>query len=187
MARVTIADVAVVAGVDKATVSRALRGDGRISRVTAERVRQVALSLGYQADAAARALTGQQSGLVALCLADWSQRWTGPFLARLLYVLRRRRLEVLVLDCSADAGRRLASRRVQAFLWHGTLPERFECKAPAICLGSSGRSVDTVCILEPGLPKSDEKAGQMGVALGKLLVAAALGEEMPKSVTLLLD
>lgn len=187
MARVTIADVASAAGVDKATVSRALRGDGRISRPTAEKVRQAAADLGYQADAAARALTGQRSGLVAFCLSDWAQSWAGSFLARSLYVLRRRRLEVLVLDCSADAGRRLASRRVQAFLWQGSLPDPFECRAPAVCLMGSGRESDTGCFLEPGLPASDQKAGQMGVALGKLLAAAALGEEMPKSVTLLLD
>ena len=56
-------DVAKLAGVNKATVSRALKGDSRISSATREKVWEAARSLGYQPDAVAGGL-GQANFLV---------------------------------------------------------------------------------------------------------------------------
>ena len=68
--RPTIRDVAERAGVSIATVSRVLNDKGDVSDETRERVRRVALSVGYSADRAARSLVTQRTGLVAVVVGD---------------------------------------------------------------------------------------------------------------------
>jgi DNA-binding LacI/PurR family transcriptional regulator len=67
---VTIRDVARAAGVSTTTVSDALSGNGRLPSATRARVAEVAESLGYQANPAARSLRGQRSGSIGLYLPD---------------------------------------------------------------------------------------------------------------------
>lgn len=64
--RVTIRDVAKVAGVSVTTVSHALNGKGRIEPDTVQRVRDAAERLGYQASHAARNLRGGRTGRIAV-------------------------------------------------------------------------------------------------------------------------
>jgi DNA-binding LacI/PurR family transcriptional regulator len=59
-------DVAAAAGVDTSTVSRALRGDGRISQATIARVRAEAERLGYRPNVAARRLRSGSSETIWL-------------------------------------------------------------------------------------------------------------------------
>lgn len=68
--RVTIYDVARVAGVATSTVSRALTRPSRVSFKTAEHVREVAELLGYHSDLVQRALPGQRTALLAIIVAD---------------------------------------------------------------------------------------------------------------------
>jgi LacI family transcriptional regulator len=68
--RPTIRDVAELAGVSIATVSRVLNDKGDVSLETRERVREVARSVGYSADPAARALASQRTRLVAVVVGD---------------------------------------------------------------------------------------------------------------------
>ncbi len=68
--RPTIKDVAARAGVSIATVSRALNDKGDVSVQTRERVREVARSVGYSADPAARSLASQKTRLVAVVVGD---------------------------------------------------------------------------------------------------------------------
>ena len=68
--RPTIRDVAERAGVSIATVSRALNDRGDVSAQTRERVREVARSVGYSADPAARSLVTQKTRLVAVVVGD---------------------------------------------------------------------------------------------------------------------
>ncbi len=68
--RPTIKDVAERAGVSIATVSRALNDKGDVSVRTRERVRDVARSVGYTADPAARSLATQKTRLVAVVVGD---------------------------------------------------------------------------------------------------------------------
>ena len=68
--RPTIRDVARRAGVSIATVSRVLNNRGDVSVETRERVREVARSVGYSADPAARALASQRTRLVAVVVGD---------------------------------------------------------------------------------------------------------------------
>lgn len=75
--RVTLADVAGVAGVSPITVSRALRGERAVDPALVERVKAAAARLGYVPDPAARALASRHSSHVALLI---------PMLSNTLFV-----------------------------------------------------------------------------------------------------
>lgn len=88
VARPTISEVARAAGVDKSTVSRALRDDGAIGRETRERIRQVADLLHYVPNASARRLTNAKTDVLAFPSRVFHQN-TGadPFQLELLAVI----------------------------------------------------------------------------------------------------
>jgi LacI family gluconate utilization system Gnt-I transcriptional repressor len=75
--RVTLADVAGLAGVSPITVSRALRGERGVDAVLVARVKAAADRLGYVPDPAARALASRRSTHVALLI---------PMLSNALFV-----------------------------------------------------------------------------------------------------
>ncbi len=75
--RVTLADVARVAGVSPITVSRALRGERAVDAELVVRVKAAADRLGYVPDPAARALASRHSTHVALLI---------PMLSNALFV-----------------------------------------------------------------------------------------------------
>ena len=65
---ITIKDVAARAGVSITAVSHALNGKGTLAEGTRERIRDVAQSMGYQADALARGLRRSQIGVIGIVL-----------------------------------------------------------------------------------------------------------------------
>lgn len=75
--RVTIKDVAAVAGVSFATVSRAIADHPEISDGTKARVRAACAQLGYVPNAAAKGLTGRATYTIGLIVPDISN----PFFA----------------------------------------------------------------------------------------------------------
>ena len=79
--RATIVTVAEAAGVAPSTISRALKGDKRISPETRARIARVASELGYTPYASARALASGQSGLIGVVVGPI----TNPFYTQLLY------------------------------------------------------------------------------------------------------
>ncbi len=71
--RISIKDIAEVAGVSHPTVSRALRGQGRMSETTRARIVSIAQDMGYTPSLIARGLVTQRSfclGLVVPTFAD---------------------------------------------------------------------------------------------------------------------
>src|SRR5579871_6852879 len=62
----TIADIARLAGVSKATVSRALNESTLVSAETRERVRAIAQQHGFEMNATARSLSRRQANVIAL-------------------------------------------------------------------------------------------------------------------------
>lgn len=68
--RITLADVAQSAGVSRATASRALNDDPRISPATRRAVRAAAKALRYVPNAAARSLRKHRTRTLGLLLAD---------------------------------------------------------------------------------------------------------------------
>ncbi len=66
--RVTQADIARVAKVSQATVSRVLAGDDRVDDSSKSRVRKAVTKLNYQPDVRARSLRTQRTGLIGLVI-----------------------------------------------------------------------------------------------------------------------
>jgi LacI family gluconate utilization system Gnt-I transcriptional repressor len=75
--RITLQDVAHLAGVSPITVSRALRGERAVDPALAERVKDAAQKLGYVPDPAARALASRHGSHVAVLI---------PMLSNALFV-----------------------------------------------------------------------------------------------------
>ena len=75
--RVTLSDVARIAGVSPITVSRALRGERSVDPALVERVNLASAQLGYVPDPAARALASQRSNHVGILI---------PLLSNALFV-----------------------------------------------------------------------------------------------------
>jgi LacI family transcriptional regulator len=120
--RATIHDVARLAGVSIASVSRALTGARKVRPEIAERVRTAAAALGYEPDQVGRSLRRQETDTIGLVVADI----TNPFFPTLVQavegVLREARFGLLLADAQNDpeaearAVRLLLGRRVDAIL-----------------------------------------------------------------------
>lgn len=119
--RPTMEDVARRAGVNKATVSRALRGDSRISPPTREKVWKAARDLGYRLDRTASSLSGGRTGLAAVILEELLP-WLSPaFFTGLSRVFSRASLDILLKmpGGEKDMLPSLAARKVDCVLWAG--------------------------------------------------------------------
>jgi LacI family transcriptional regulator len=96
---VTSFDVARLAGVSQPTVSRAMRGDPRVSGKTRVKVEAAARTLGYVPSAAGRALSSGRTNRIGLLVTDLTNefyhRMIGPVVAR---VSERQHEVVLIAD-----------------------------------------------------------------------------------------
>ncbi|MFQ6330709.1 LacI family DNA-binding transcriptional regulator [Nocardia sp. CWNU-33] len=120
--RVTIHDVARVAGLSTSSVSRALTGARRVNPDVAARVKEAALLLGYRPDAVGRSLRRQETGTLGLVVPDI----TNPFFPSLVQaVVERSRgagFGLLLVDSrnsadlEAESVRLLLDKRIDALL-----------------------------------------------------------------------
>lgn len=119
---ITLKDVASVAGVSTATVSRALAGSERVAPQTANHIRTIADDLGYRFDNVARALRQKRSNLVGMVVPDY----TFPGAPDLLIALNQELFHSeFVLACVTSFGsvenefvqvERLLGQRIDALL-----------------------------------------------------------------------
>lgn len=70
MHNVTIREVARNAGVSVATVSRAIRNEGKIRPETRRKVLEVVRKLNYHVDMGARSLVKKQTKSIGLCICN---------------------------------------------------------------------------------------------------------------------
>src|SRR5258708_13325963 len=85
MARVTIADVAIAAGVSKTAVSFAFNNPEKLGQATLERVLGIAHELGYTPHPAARALSIRRSGTIGVLIPHrLSTVFANPFTSDLI-------------------------------------------------------------------------------------------------------
>ncbi|WP_394790041.1 LacI family DNA-binding transcriptional regulator [Rhodoferax sp.] len=94
--RVTLADVAAVAGVSPITVSRALRGERAVDPALVERVQAASQKLGYVPDPAARALASQRSTHVAVLIPLLSNELFVTLLEAVQLNLRREGFQTFI-------------------------------------------------------------------------------------------
>ena len=121
-------DVARLAGVNKATVSRALKGDHRISPATREKVWKSAKVLGYHPDAVARGLSSKRMDMAAIVVRRLDSPWIGGVLCGVLRVLERQGMDVLLKEAAEERQavrvlREISSRRADGVLWFGAAPD----------------------------------------------------------------
>ena len=84
--RVTMQDIADVAGVHIMTVSNALSGKRTVAAATRERVRRIARELKYVPNSAARALVTGRTGLIAVMSGTMNE----PYYANMVHLLEQR-------------------------------------------------------------------------------------------------
>jgi LacI family transcriptional regulator len=154
-ARPTIYDVARLAGVSTATVSRALNGTGQIAPATRAAIDAAVEQLGYQANTVARSLVTKSTETIALLLPDI----TNPFYAALVSGIQQRALEtghtMLLCTTEGDPEREeqyltlLRAKQVDGVLVDGLVlpPERIARFVreglPIVCLD---RDVDSASV-----------------------------------------
>jgi len=152
--RVTLADVAVLAGVSVGTASKALRGGGRMRPETRQRVLQAAQRLEFQPNEQARSLLGGRTWTVGLITTDGIGRFSTPVLLGAEDALGAGRISVLLCDTRGDAIRErhyvetLLARRVDGIIVTG---RRTDPRPPLQGL----RDVPTVYALSPSTDPAD--------------------------------
>ena len=124
--RTTLADVAARAGVSRATASRALVGDDRITAATRAIVRDAAEALEYVPNVTARSLRAQRTRALGLLLADLSDPVHGQVAAGFELAAAEAGYTVIIVAAHGDAA---AERRaLTAFVERST---------DGICVASS--------------------------------------------------
>ncbi len=110
---IKIADVARLAGVSAATVSRVLSRPAMVAEATREVVLQAVQQSGYRMNHAARNLRKQRTGAVVALVPNLGNPFFAKILAGLGRVLEEAGYDLLVGDTLAEGGRR---RSLQRFL-----------------------------------------------------------------------
>ncbi|MBY3599452.1 LacI family DNA-binding transcriptional regulator [Rhizobium bangladeshense] len=101
--KVTSFDVARVAGVSRAAVSRAFTPDASVSPKTREKVYQAAKELGYRVNYLARSLTNKRSDLVGLVAAGFDNPFRTLQIEYLSRALLARNFRPILLPTSQEA------------------------------------------------------------------------------------
>lgn len=152
--RVTLTDVAQLAGVSVATASKALSGSGRMRPETRERVVTTARQLNFRPNEQARALLTGRSWTVGLVTTDGIGRFSTPVLLGAEDALGAGRISVLLCDTRGDAIREqhyvqtLQARRVDGIIVTG---RRTDPRPPLAGL----QEVPTVYALAPSSDPAD--------------------------------
>ncbi|MFJ9174844.1 LacI family DNA-binding transcriptional regulator [Streptomyces sp. NPDC102360] len=104
----TLMDVAHAAGVSKATASRALHRPDMVAEGTRLRVREAADRLGFQLNAAARALTTGRTGLIGLIVPTLSNPFFAPLVIGAQQAAEDTESHLLIAVSEYDAEREAA-------------------------------------------------------------------------------
>lgn len=98
----TILDVAVEAGVSKSVVSRALLGQGAVSKAARERVEGAAVRLGYVANGMARGLVSARTHTLGAVLRDLTRPFYGELLAGMQRAAENRGYQVITVTSAGE-------------------------------------------------------------------------------------
>jgi LacI family transcriptional regulator len=135
---VRIRDVAAAAGVSVGTVSKALNGRTDVSVATRDRVREIALRLGFQPNQLARSLPTGRSFAVGLLTTDSYGRFSLPLMLGAEDELGNGEIAVVFCDTRDDPEREarqlraLLARQVDGIIVNG---RRTEARRPLVGAG----------------------------------------------------
>jgi len=95
-------DVAKLANVNQSTVSRAMRGDGKVSDETRKRIQDAAEALGYTPNAIARSLITRQTNIIGIVTADITIPFQSYILEKFIQKLQALGKQVLIFTAGPD-------------------------------------------------------------------------------------
>jgi len=152
----SIKDVAKLAGVSTATVSRALNNADTVASETSKVVLEAAKEVGYRVNHSARSLRLQRTGAIAVLIPNVGNPFFSNILAGIESVMTTSNINVLVLDTHGrvDIADYLTSQRADGIICLDgqlqgdsaskssmfSLPVVFACEWPSTGTGSSVRS-----------------------------------------------
>lgn len=179
--KITMQDVADRAGVDKATVSRVLRGDHRISEKTKIKVMESVRALDYKLDRNARNLSTRSSGLIGVVMRDLGVGWTGPFLSGICRAFSNSEFDVILktTDGSAARARReacaLDGRGAEGVIWCDGENFHYSFDIPVLCFGFSPEGGYSIKMEDPG----EAPTFETGVLAGRMMLRLVSGKPVP--------
>jgi DNA-binding LacI/PurR family transcriptional regulator len=103
--RVTLIDVAKKAGVSASTVSRALKNDPRISEIVTEKVKRIAVEMGYIPNITARSLKTGHTNIIGLLVRDISDEWSAAVIPAIEHECSKHNLALLLSNADSDPQR----------------------------------------------------------------------------------
>lgn len=110
---ITIKEVARLAGVSSATISRYLNGKmNRMSKETADKIEKIIQDTGFVANATARQLSTRNSQLVAVVAADIDDYFSTEFFKGASSVLEQNGLTAILFDSNSDKQRELTNLKI---------------------------------------------------------------------------
>jgi len=164
-----LVDVARIAGVSRATASRALAGYGRVSAQTIARVRSVADRIGYRPDPIAQAMRSGHTGSVGLVTADVSGSFFSQTTISIIHELALREYNTLVLttdenlDNERKAVRVLLDKKVDGLIvvtaartGHQHLMRGGSAAAPLVFLDRRADDVEACAVCTDDRPSAAE-------------------------------
>ncbi|OUO95124.1 LacI family DNA-binding transcriptional regulator [Cloacibacillus sp. An23] len=178
--KVTMQDVAERAGVDKATVSRVLRGDHRISEKTKIKVMESVRALDYKLDRNARNLSTKSSRLVGAVMRDMAAQWAGAFLGGLERAFSNSGYDVIFKTTGGAAAR--AKRAAEALdglgaegvIWCDGENFPSALSMPVLCFGFTREDFHSLALEGDGAPSFET-----GVLAARLLLKIIAGKPVP--------
>lgn len=96
--KVTIKDIAKIAGVSHSTVSRALNDSPQISEVTKNKIKDIAKVMNFEFNAGARSLSGRRTGNIGVVYEATLDHFTSSLYINQLFVEVRLALEKMEMD-----------------------------------------------------------------------------------------
>ena len=178
--KVTMQDVANHAGVDKATVSRVLRGDHRISEKTKIKVMESIRALDYKIDRNARSLSTNSSGLVGVVVRALGVPWLGAFLAGIDRAFSNSEYEILLKATEANETRArrivgaLGERHVEGLIWCDAENPPRAAGIPILCVGFAKEGEYSVTAEGGGDPTFET-----GAMVGRMMLKILAGRPLP--------
>lgn len=134
---VTVAEVARLAGVSTASVSRALSGADGVSDAVRERIRQSADLLGYRPNVVARALRTTRTHTIGLIVSDVLNPFFGELASTMEEAAHQHGYSVILCNANEDGNRQdeyvdlLLARQVDGLLLTPALKESSTLRAAA--------------------------------------------------------